>query len=54
MKYTINTLLSLYLMMLWIAGFVLAKGFWSTFFCIFPFYAWYLVIEKIFIIYKII
>lgn len=31
----------------WIAGIVLAKGFWSTFFAlILPFYAWYLVIER--------
>ncbi len=30
----------------WLAGLVLAKGFWSTFFaCVFPFYAWYLVVE---------
>lgn len=30
----------------WLAGFVVAKGFWSTFFCWFPFYAWYLVTER--------
>lgn len=31
----------------WIAGAVIAKGFWSTFFTIFFFpYAWYLVVEK--------
>jgi hypothetical protein len=30
----------------WIAGIVLAKGFWSTFFAvIIPFYSWYIVIE---------
>ena len=34
----------------WIAGFVLASGFWQTFFCIIPFYSWYLVIEKIMVI----
>lgn len=34
----------------WIAGVVLAKGTWATFFSIFlPFYAWYLVIEKVMI-----
>lgn len=33
----------------WIGGAVLAKGFWSTFFCIIPFWSWYLVIEKIMI-----
>jgi hypothetical protein len=31
----------------WIAGFVIANGFWSTLFCILPFWAWYLSIEKI-------
>ena len=32
----------------WIAGIVIAKGFWSTFFaCIIPFYSWYLFIERI-------
>ena len=30
------------LVVTWIAGFVLAKGFWSTLFCFIPFYAWYL------------
>jgi hypothetical protein len=29
----------------WIAGFVVAKGFWSTLACIFPFWSIYLVIE---------
>jgi len=32
----------------WIAGIVLAKGFWLTLLSIcMPFYAWYLIIEKI-------
>lgn len=32
----------------WIAGCVLAKGFWSTTLCIFFFpWSWYLVIEKV-------
>lgn len=30
----------------WLAGFVIAKGFWMTVACIIPFYAWYLVAEK--------
>lgn len=30
----------------WLLGFVLAKGFWSTLCCAFPFYAWYLVVER--------
>lgn len=38
----------------WIFGFVLAKGFWSTFFCWIPFYSWYLVIEHIAIKYGLI
>lgn len=31
----------------WLFGFVIAKGFWSTFFCIIPFYSWYLTVEYI-------
>lgn len=31
----------------WLLGFVFAKGVVSTLFCIFPFYAWYLDIEKL-------
>ena len=35
----------------WIMGVVLAKGFWfSALSIFFPFYSWYLVIEKIMII----
>lgn len=31
----------------WVAGVVLAKGFWSTFFAVlFPLWAWYLTIES--------
>jgi len=36
----------LFLMTAWVAGFVLAKGFWSTLFCIIPFWAYYLVVER--------
>lgn len=33
---------------MWIAGIVIAKGFWSTFFAVFiPFWSWYLTIEKL-------
>lgn len=41
-------LLRLFVMVVpWILGIVLAKGFWSTFFAfILPFWAWYLVAEK--------
>ena len=31
----------------WIAGFVIAKGFWSTLFAIIPFWGWYLVVELV-------
>lgn len=31
----------------WICGFVLAKGFWSTALCIFPPWAYYLVAEHL-------
>ncbi len=40
-----QTVFGVWIIITWIAGFVLAKGFWSTFFCIIPFYAWYLVVE---------
>jgi hypothetical protein len=34
----------------WIAGIVLAKGFWSTFFAVMvPLWGWYLIVEKIMI-----
>lgn len=32
-------------LLMWIAGAVIAKGFWSAFFCIIPFWSCYLVIE---------
>jgi len=39
------------LSLFWIAGVVLAKGFLSTFFAVFiPFWAWYLVVEKLLLI----
>lgn len=31
---------------IWVAGFVIAQGFWSTVFCIFPFWSFYLVVER--------
>jgi hypothetical protein len=39
-------------MVMWVAGWVLAKGFWSTLFSVifFP-WGWYLVVEKIMIAY---
>lgn len=35
------------LLFTWLAGIVLASGFWQTLFTFFPFYAWYLVVEKV-------
>lgn len=44
MKY----LTSFITLIMWIAGVVIAVGFWSTFFAItIPFWAFYLVIEKL-------
>lgn len=54
MKFFTNIVVSLFLLISWLSGFVIAKGFWSTLCCIFPFYAWYLVIEKIFIYFGIV
>lgn len=32
----------------WVAGVVIAKGFWSTLFAVcIPFWSWYLVIERV-------
>jgi hypothetical protein len=34
--------------LIWVAGVVLAKGFWSTFAAVFlPPWAWYLVVERV-------
>jgi len=41
-------LVRLSLLVAWIAGVVIAKGFWSTFFAVIvPFWAYYLVIERL-------
>ena len=41
-------MLELIFLVVWVAGVVLACGFWSTFFAvIIPFWAWYLVIEAL-------
>lgn len=42
-----TAILRLTLVMMWISGFVIAKGFVSTLACIIPFWAWYLTIEKV-------
>jgi len=42
------------LTILWVAGVVLAQGFWTTFFAfLLPFYAWYIVIEQVIIKYNL-
>ena len=46
-----NYLYAIIMLFMWIAGIVVAKGFWSTFFAItFCPYAMYLVIEKLLLI----
>jgi len=43
-----NTIARLILLFTWIAGIVIAQGFWSTFFAIFvPLWSYYLVIARI-------
>jgi len=43
-----KTLPQLILLFAWIAGIVIAKGFWSTFFAvIIPLWSYYLVVERI-------
>ena len=43
-----NKLLDYALIFFWIAGVVLAKGFWWTLLAVFcPFYAWYLIVERV-------
>ena len=47
-----KSLLSTGMLFIWMAGIVLAKGFWSTFFAIiFPMWSFYLVVEQILIKY---
>jgi hypothetical protein len=46
---------SFFLSVFWVTGWVLAKGFWSTFFAVvFPPYSWYIVVEFTLKFYKII
>ena len=43
-----NTIARLFLIAVWICGVVIAKGLWSTLFAFFiPFWAWYLVAERL-------
>lgn len=48
LKMNLEKLDVLVVFLMWIAGIVLAKGFWSTFFAVFFWpWGWYLVAEKI-------
>lgn len=45
-----KSLISFILLVSWLAGITLAKGFWSIFFAIiFPLWAYYLVVEQLLI-----
>ncbi len=47
-KFNFNNIYSFIFSIAWVAGIVLAKGFWLTLLSIvFPPYAWYLLIEKL-------
>ena len=55
MKKVLEGLIVLLIVVTWLAGIVLAKGFWSTFFSIYvPPYAWYLVVEKLMMIWGLV
>ena len=44
---TVGALVYLILVVSWISGFVVAKGIMQTLLCVFPPYAWYLVLDSI-------
>lgn len=47
MKHAVTLIAAILIAISWLAGIVLAKGFWLTFFAIStPPYAWYLVVER--------
>lgn len=46
LEYIWDNVVYIFLCVCWLAGFIIAKGFWSTLFAIIPFWAWYLVLEK--------
>lgn len=47
MNIFMNNFLGFICLLLWVCGFVVAKGFWQVVFCIFPPYAFYLVIDSL-------
>jgi hypothetical protein len=46
-KYFVHCLSWWMLVVSWLAGIVLAHGWWTVLAALFPFYAWYLVIERL-------
>jgi hypothetical protein len=55
MRDSFKTLVGLFLFFSWVAGVVIAEGFWSTLFSIIvPFWAYYLLVEKLLIVYGIV
>ena len=54
MNNLIDTFAGILFLLLWVAGVVLAKGFWLTVTAIFcPFYAWYLIIERLLVMFGV-
>lgn len=43
----VGSIIKILLLFWWLCGFVVAKGFWATLFCLFPPYSFYLVIERL-------
>lgn len=55
MKYLVDAVMLLVITISWTAGVIIAQGFWSTFWAVtVPFYAWYLLIEKLLFFYNVI
>ena len=54
MTYFTKRFFGFIMLLMWIAGFVIASGFWSTLACFFPPWAWYLTVEKFLIFFAII
>jgi len=47
MDKSLGSICYIFLVIAWVMGFVIAKGFLSTVFCIFPLWAWYLTAERV-------
>ncbi len=48
-----KAILNFILLIVWVFGFVIAKGFWSTALCFVPLWSWYLVAEYAFLHLKV-